>query len=229
MIIVNGMELVENGGVIIFSGQSLIRYAKSELTRLKIFGKTRAYWYRYPALKRLMKLKDELVDETSHSPLYLHLLEDTGGPALPTPRTIQNAVTTNRFDSILITPPQPLDWSYISSLPIRNISADPGFVFLWCGAASSEGLEKGRECFAKWGFRRAEDIVWVKTNKGKDFVKSGDGRDEGGLFAGQKEHCLMGIRGTVRRSTDSRFVHCNVDTDVMVWENEPGELLVTFV
>lgn len=29
----------------------------------------------------------------------------------------------------------------------------------------------------------------------------------------------MGIRGTVRRSTDGHFVHCNVDTDVIVWEN----------
>ena len=24
------------------------------------------------------------------------------------------------------------------------------------------------------------------------------------------QHCLMGIRGTVRRSTDSWFVHCNI-------------------
>ena len=30
----------------------------------------------------------------------------------------------------------------------------------------------------------------------------------------------MGIRGTVRRSTDTRFVHCNIDTDVILW---PGE------
>jgi mRNA (2'-O-methyladenosine-N6-)-methyltransferase len=30
----------------------------------------------------------------------------------------------------------------------------------------------------------------------------------------------MGIRGTVRRSTDSFFVHCNVDTDVIVWEGD---------
>ena len=28
----------------------------------------------------------------------------------------------------------------------------------------------------------------------------------------------MGIRGTVRRSNDPWFVHCNVDTDVIVWE-----------
>jgi hypothetical protein len=30
----------------------------------------------------------------------------------------------------------------------------------------------------------------------------------------------MGIRGTVRRSTDPWFVHCNVDTDVIVWEGD---------
>ena len=33
----------------------------------------------------------------------------------------------------------------------------------------------------------------------------------------------MGIRGTVRRSTDTRFVHCNVDTDVLVWSDDGGE------
>lgn len=92
-------------------------------------------------------------------------------------------------------------------------------MFLWVGAADSEGLERGRECLANWGFRRAEDIVWVKTNK-----RAGDnpGGASSGIFASQKEHCLMGIRGTVRRSTDSHFVHCNVDTDVIVWEE--GEL-----
>lgn len=30
----------------------------------------------------------------------------------------------------------------------------------------------------------------------------------------------MGIRGTVRRSNDPWFVHCNVDTDVIVWEGD---------
>ncbi|GAA6043527.1 hypothetical protein JCM8097_002261 [Rhodosporidiobolus ruineniae] len=33
----------------------------------------------------------------------------------------------------------------------------------------------------------------------------------------------MGIRGTVRRSTDSNLVHCNVDTDVVVWEGDEGD------
>lgn len=30
------------------------------------------------------------------------------------------------------------------------------------------------------------------------------------LLTRTKQHCLIGIRGTVRRSTDSWFVHCNV-------------------
>lgn len=35
----------------------------------------------------------------------------------------------------------------------------------------------------------------------------------------------MGIRGTVRRSTDGHFVHCNVDTDVIVWEDDETDPL----
>lgn len=30
------------------------------------------------------------------------------------------------------------------------------------------------------------------------------------IFQNTKEHCLMGIRGTVRRATDGWFVHTNV-------------------
>ncbi|KAG8700263.1 hypothetical protein FRC08_004799 [Ceratobasidium sp. 394] len=33
----------------------------------------------------------------------------------------------------------------------------------------------------------------------------------------------MGIRGTVRRSTDSWFVHCNIDTDVIIWDGDPTD------
>lgn len=41
------------------------------------------------------------------------------------------------------------------------------------------------------------------------------------IFQNTKEHCLMGIRGTVRRATDGHFVHTNIDTDVIVWEGDP--------
>jgi len=35
-----------------------------------------------------------------------------------------------------------------------------------------------------------------------------------------KEHCLMGIKGTVRRSTDGDFIHANVDLDIIISEEE---------
>jgi mRNA m6A methyltransferase non-catalytic subunit len=48
-----------------------------------------------------------------------------------------------------------------------------------------------------------------------------------------QEHCLMGIRGTVRRSNDGHIIHTNVDTDVIISEEpeygsteKPEELYV---
>ncbi|WWD03279.1 hypothetical protein V865_001330 [Kwoniella europaea PYCC6329] len=195
----------------------------------------------YPALKKLMNLKSSLVSNHSHAPLYLQLPSDS-------PSAVQSGLGNNKFDVILINP-LVSSWEQTSNFPIRQISSDPSFVFLWVGKGDNEGLERGRECFAKWGFRRAEDIVWVKTNKQDSSPKTDthaadedrenantnpeqDGSlgsqsmtkrrkiESGSLFASQKEHCLMGIRGTVRRSTDMRFVHCNVDTDVMIWEGD---------
>ena len=31
-----------------------------------------------------------------------------------------------------------------------------------------------------------------------------------------QEHCLMGLRGNVKRNADGHFIHANVDTDVIV-------------
>lgn len=36
-----------------------------------------------------------------------------------------------------------------------------------------------------------------------------------------KEHCLVGIKGTVKRGSDGHFIHANVDTDVIIAEEEP--------
>jgi len=35
-----------------------------------------------------------------------------------------------------------------------------------------------------------------------------------------KEHCLVGLKGDVRRASDSHFIHANIDTDVIV-DEEP--------
>lgn len=114
---------------------------------------------------------------------------------------------------------QPVFWNWdeIQALDINEIAAHRSFVFLWCG--SSEGLDMGRNCLRKWGFRRCEDICWIRTN----INNPGHSKilEPKAVFQRTKEHCLMGIKGTVRRSTDGDFIHANVDIDLII--SEEGE------
>ncbi|KAK9727665.1 N6-adenosine-methyltransferase subunit mettl14 [Basidiobolus ranarum] len=103
-----------------------------------------------------------------------------------------------------------------ASLRIEEIAANPSFIFIWSGSA--EGLDLGRRLLSKWGYRRCEDIVWTKTNRTWEGSRFIEGKS---VFQHTKEHCLMGIKGTVRRSTDGHFIHCNVDTDIIISE-EPS-------
>ncbi|TFY50120.1 hypothetical protein EVG20_g11709, partial [Dentipellis fragilis] len=151
----------------------------------------------YPKQQRLLALKKASVTEYALPPAYL-------------PFSDLSTVQPSKFDVILIDPPfsSSFSWDQLQELPVPSLAADPSFIFLWVGSGAGEGLERGREVLAKWGYRRCEDVCWVKTNKTSN---KGPG------------HCLIGIRGTVRRSTDSWFVHCNVDTDVIIWEGDASD------
>lgn len=102
----------------------------------------------------------------------------------------------------------------IGELKIEEITESQSFLFLWCGETH---LEDGRALFKKWGFRRIEDLCWVKTNRK---VKQVDGNADKTVLANMsedisymartKEHCLMGIKGTVKRSEDFHLIHANV-------------------
>lgn len=64
--------------------------------------------------------------------------------------------------------------------------------------------------------RRCEDICWVKTN-----TKSPGNTqhlDQKAILQNVKEHCLMGIKGTVRRNQDGHFIHANIDLDIIITE-----------
>lgn len=174
----------------------------------------------YPKLKELIRLKDEQIKERATPPMYLKTDLSTFD---------LNSVGT-KFDVILIDPPleeyqrrasgiafnwSPWDWEEIMNLKIEDISAQRSFVFLWCGAY--EGLDLGRVCLKKWGFRRCEDICWVKTNV-RNPDKSHVFELTKAVFQNSKEHCLMGIKGTVRRNQDANFIHANIDLDVIITE-----------
>ncbi|XP_071952201.1 N(6)-adenosine-methyltransferase non-catalytic subunit METTL14-like [Antedon mediterranea] len=179
----------------------------------------------YPKLKELIRLKDELISRTNTPPTYLQAdLE-----------TFDLHELGCEFDVILVDPPleeyrhRPgvsnteafWSWDDILKLDIQDIAAHRSFIFLWVG--SSDGLDNGRRCLREWGFRRCEDICWIKTN----IHNPGHSKNLGptALFQRSKEHCLMGIKGTVRRSTDGDFIHANVDLDVIIDEEpEQGSL-----
>ena len=173
----------------------------------------------YPKLRELIRLKNDLISNTAHPPMYLKCdLEIFDIKSLK----------PHQFDVILIEPPLEeyarscgvtnvkfWDWDKIMALDIAELAAPRSFVFLWCG--SSDGLDLGRLCLQTWGFRRCEDICWIKTNH-----KSGRGSHQvmepSAVLNRTKEHCLMGIKGTVRRSTDGDFIHANVDIDLIIDE-----------
>ncbi|KAG8815338.1 hypothetical protein FS842_006184 [Serendipita sp. 407] len=176
----------------------------------------------YPKQRRLLALKQAAVEYQAHPPTHL-------------PLASLQSLHPLKFDVILIDPPYAdasrdppyggIAWDQIAELPIPALAADPSFIFLWVGHGNSDGLEKGREVLTKWGFRRCEDIVWVKTNKTSNKGPGTDPPPIGGIMTRTTEHCLMGIRGTVRRSNDGWFVHCNIDTDVIIWEGDPTDPL----
>ncbi|KAH8281469.1 hypothetical protein KR054_000829 [Drosophila jambulina] len=179
----------------------------------------------YPKLRELIKLKDKLIQDTASAPMYLKA--DL--------KTLEFKTLGTKFDVILIEPPLEeyaraapsvatvggaprvfWNWDDILNLDVGEIAAHRSFVFLWCG--SSEGLDMGRNCLKKWGFRRCEDICWIRTN----INKPGHSKqlEPKAVFQRTKEHCLMGIKGTVRRSTDGDFIHANVDIDLIISEEE---------
>ncbi|XP_046859175.1 N6-adenosine-methyltransferase non-catalytic subunit-like isoform X1 [Xenia sp. Carnegie-2017] len=173
----------------------------------------------YPKLKELIRLKDEIIAKRATPPMYLQCnLESFDLRDLEC-----------KFDVILLDPPleeyqrrgsgishnwRPWDWDEIMKLSIEEVAAQRSFIFLWCG--SHEGLDEGRKCLRKWGYRRCEDICWIKTNK----KNPGNVKflEPNAIFQHTKEHCLMGIKGTVRRSTDFDFIHANVDIDLIITE-----------
>lgn len=178
-------------------------------------------------MNELIQLKDDLIKKRATPPMYIKADLKTF-----------DIKQLGKFDVILVDPPweeyykrrlkydivEPY-WTIdeISNLPIDEVAEACSFLFLWVG---SENLEVGRALFRKWGFKRCEDIVWLKTNK----VDSKDKRmarrnqamnDPTTVLQRVKEHCLVGLKGDVRRASDSYFIHANIDTDVIVDEEPP--------
>lgn len=78
-----------------------------------------------------------------------------------------------------------------------------GLIFLW---VTGRSMELARECMAIWGYRRVEEIVWIKTNQLQRIIRTGR---TGHWLNHSKEHCLVGVKGNPK-------INRNVDCDVIV-------------
>ncbi|BFZ57866.1 hypothetical protein PYCC9005_004921 [Savitreella phatthalungensis] len=176
---------------------------------------------RFPGLPKLLvldRLKRAQVASLAHEPIHLHWVWRGPGsaPSLPL------IMSPNSFDTLLLNIPRDTHPMDLYDLRLDQLAAAvPEASFLWIMVRESTpvNLDSARELMRAWGYRRAEDVVWIKS----DFCGRAS-RDSGTFLHDVKEHCLMGIRGTVRRSTDGHIIHCNVDSDVIISEelNESG-------
>lgn len=118
-----------------------------------------------------------------------------------------------QFGVIMADPP----WDIHMELPygtmaddeMRNLNVPAlqtnGLIFLW---VTGRAMELGRECLELWGYRRVEELIWVKTNQLQRIIRTGR---TGHWLNHSKEHCLVGIKGQPE-------VNRNIDTDVLVAE-----------
>jgi len=185
----------------------------------------------YPKIERLINLKDEILAKRATPAMSLKCdLKECDLQSLGT-----------KFDVILIDPPweeyhsrvvgmyvpnEDLEsWTMeeLRQLKIGEIADTQSFCFLWCGESH---LEQGRELLKRWGFRRVEDICWVKTNRTAPVDERGHVR-QGNVMYGDtsivqrtKEQCLVGVKGTLKRSVDTHFIHANCDVDLIMEEEK---------
>lgn len=99
------------------------------------------------------------------------------------------------------------------SLPIQKVTPRPSILFLWVPGPQ---LELGRKALEQWGFRRSEDIVYFAKSSSSLHFPKGRATSPDDCVVKTTWHCLMGLKGTLRRSDDTDLINCNVDTDIIL-------------
>merc|ERR1719354_268884 len=81
-------------------------------------------------------------------------------------------------------------------------------------------MELGRECLENWGFKKVEEIVWIKTNQLQSIIRTGR---TGHWLNHSKEHCLVGIKGDTSRL--NKNIDCDgILTEVRETSRKPDEI-----
>lgn len=86
-------------------------------------------------------------------------------------------------------------------------------------------MELGRECLDIWGYRRVDELIWVKVNQLQRLIRTGR---TGHWLNHSKEHCLVGVKGNphINRNVDCDVVVGEVKLDVTSRPAEPFEFII---
>lgn len=172
----------------------------------------------YPKLQRLFQLKERQTQAYACTPFGSRVDIDNMVP------TLNKWIHKDKlvFDVIMIGSLTENQFIYplLTQLPLEKLCSKPGFLFIWASAQKINELTRllNSDGWAK-KFRRSEELVFVPVNKNSPYYPNRDGIEDDSLFEKMQWHCWMCITGTVRRSTDGHLIHCNVDTDLNI-ENE---------
>lgn len=172
----------------------------------------------YPKLQRLFQLKERQAQSYACTPFGARVDIDNMIP------TLNKWIVKDRlvFDVIMIGSLTENQFIYplLAKLPLDKLCSKPGFLFIWASAQKINELSRllNSDSWTK-KFRRSEELVFVPVNKESPYYPNKTSTDEESLFEKMQWHCWMCITGTVRRSTDGHLIHCNVDTDLSI-ENE---------
>eukprot|EP00238_Polyblepharides_amylifera_P000659 CAMPEP_0196572030 /NCGR_PEP_ID=MMETSP1081-20130531/2153_1 /TAXON_ID=36882 /ORGANISM="Pyramimonas amylifera, Strain CCMP720" /LENGTH=342 /DNA_ID=CAMNT_0041889205 /DNA_START=28 /DNA_END=1056 /DNA_ORIENTATION=+ len=133
--------------------------------------------------------------------------------------------TLGKFGVIMADPP----WAIHMDLPYGIITDDElrqemdvaclqdhGVMFLW---VTGRAMELGRELLEKWGYKRVEELLWVKINQLQRIIRTGR---TGHWLNHSKEHCLVGIKGN---PTLNKMLDCDVlVAEVRETSRKPDEM-----
>ncbi|KAK4689504.1 mRNA m6A methyltransferase catalytic subunit, partial [Tremellales sp. Uapishka_1] len=107
-------------------------------------------------------------------------------------------------------------------MPIPSLQPDWGILCLW---VTGRAMELGRELINLWGYRRVDELVWVKTNQLQRLIRTGR---TGHWLNHTCEHMLVALKLPQDLPKDSpiswdadptlRSFRKGVDTDVVVSE-----------
>lgn len=70
-------------------------------------------------------------------------------------------------------------------------------------------MEVARDCLRHWGYKRVDELVWVKTNQAQRIIRTGR---TGHWMNHSKEHCVIAMKGNF-----TAYNPC-IDGDVLVAE-----------